>query len=216
MPITPAGAGTDAMANFASLRGPVGLNRVYVKTEAPLDHRQFLDALVAGKTFATNGPLLTFTLGENEIGDAIDLPAGSHELELRASLRSIVPVDNFEVIGNGEVVATLPIDEGGTSGRARQKLSISRSGWYLLRAWNSKATHPVRDFLPFATTSPIYVTVADQPARSPADADFFLAWIDRLIEMASRHDGYNTPDEKTAVLKPLADARSVFLERVAR
>ena len=57
---------------------------------------------------------------------------------------------------------------------------------------------------------------SDQPARSPADADFFLAWIDRLIEMASRHDGYNTPDEKTAVLKPLADARSVFLERAAR
>jgi hypothetical protein len=27
----PAGAGTDAMANFASLRGPVGLNRVYVR-----------------------------------------------------------------------------------------------------------------------------------------------------------------------------------------
>ena len=28
----PAGAGTDAMANFASLRGPVGMNRVYVHT----------------------------------------------------------------------------------------------------------------------------------------------------------------------------------------
>ena len=27
----PAGAGTDAMANYASLRGPVGLNRVYVE-----------------------------------------------------------------------------------------------------------------------------------------------------------------------------------------
>ncbi|MGH7536646.1 MAG: CehA/McbA family metallohydrolase, partial [Gemmatimonadales bacterium] len=28
----PAGAGTDAMANFASLRGPVGMNRVYVRS----------------------------------------------------------------------------------------------------------------------------------------------------------------------------------------
>ena len=28
----PAGAGTDAMTNFASLRGPVGMNRVYVRT----------------------------------------------------------------------------------------------------------------------------------------------------------------------------------------
>ena len=59
----PTGAGTDAMTNYASLRGPVGLNRVYVKTPAPLDHRRFLEALVAGRTFATNGPLLGFTLG---------------------------------------------------------------------------------------------------------------------------------------------------------
>ena len=36
----PAGAGTDAMANFASLRGPVGMNRVYVRSGAPLDYRR--------------------------------------------------------------------------------------------------------------------------------------------------------------------------------
>ncbi len=34
----PAGAGTDAMTNYASLRGPVGLNRVYVKAGVPLTH----------------------------------------------------------------------------------------------------------------------------------------------------------------------------------
>lgn len=34
----PTAAGTDAMANFASLRGPVGLNRVYVEVpEGKLD-----------------------------------------------------------------------------------------------------------------------------------------------------------------------------------
>ena len=38
----PAGAGTDAMANFASLRGPVGLNRVFVKSGTPLDQRRWL------------------------------------------------------------------------------------------------------------------------------------------------------------------------------
>ena len=87
-------------------------------------------------------------------------------------------MDHFEVIGNGEVVATLPLDEGGTSGHARQKIAIARSGWYLLRAWNSKASHPVRDYLPFATTSPIYVTVADRPVRSAANADMLAASLD--------------------------------------
>ena len=212
----PAGAGTDAMANFASLRGPVGLNRVYVKTPAPLDHRRFLDALVAGRTFATNGPLLEFTLGGKPIGDAIELPAGSHRLELRASLRSIVPVDHFELVRNGEVVASLPLDAGGTAGRASQQIPVERSGWYLVRAWNSKALHPVQDVLPFATTSPIYVTVAGEPVRSPDAARYFIAWIDRLIQAASAHAGYNTAEEKAAVLKLLTDARAVFVERAAR
>jgi hypothetical protein len=212
----PTGAGTDAMTNYASLRGPVGLNRVYVKAPAPLDYRQFLDALVAGKSFATNGPLLSFTLGGKEIGDTIELPAGSHQLELQASLQSIVSLDHFEVIGNGKVVASLPLDADGTSGRASQKLEIERSGWYLLRAWNSEPNHPVRDYLPFATTSPIYVTVGGEPVRSPEDADYFIAWIDRLIENARIHEGYNTAEEKSVVLNLLTDARAIYNKQAPR
>jgi hypothetical protein len=85
-----------------------------------------------------------------------------------------------------------------------------------VRAWNSKATHPVRDYLPFATTSPIYVTLGGDPIRSPDDAAYFGAWIDRLIEMATHHDGYNTLEEKAAVLKILGDARAVYVERASR
>jgi Tol biopolymer transport system component len=57
-----AGAGTDAMANFASLHGPVGMNRVYVRSGPPLEHRRWLSALKAGRSFATNGPLLGMTV----------------------------------------------------------------------------------------------------------------------------------------------------------
>ena len=212
----PAGAGTDAMANFASLRGPVGLNRVYAKTPAPLEYRAFLAALVAGRTFATNGPLLRFSLGGGEIGDVIQLPAGSHRLVLEASLRSAVPVDHLEVVRNGEVLVSLPLAEAGTSGDASHEIEVEASGWYLLRAWNSQATHPVLDQLPFATTSPIYVEVADQPLRSPDDAAYFIAWIDRLIEAANAHDGYATAQEKEQVATLLREARAVFAERAAR
>jgi hypothetical protein len=211
----PAGAGTDAMANFASLRGPVGINRVYVKTGAPLEHRRFLDALVAGRSFATNGPLLSLRLGDAEIGGVIRLPAGSHRLTVDASLRSLVPVDHLELVRNGEVMAKLPLGRGGTSGGARREIEVDTSGWYLLRAWNSRATHPVLDRLPFATTSPIYVEVAGQPVRSPEDAAWFVAWIDRLIAAAEAHAGYNTAEEEAEVMKILTDARAVFAARAA-
>src|SRR5207302_3359169 len=55
----PAAAGTDAMANYASLRGPVGLNRVYAAVQKGKGEIAFwLDSLKHGNTFATNGPLL--------------------------------------------------------------------------------------------------------------------------------------------------------------
>ena len=212
----PAGAGTDAMTNFASLRGPVGMNRVYAKSGPALDYRRFLEALRAGRSFATNGPLLGFELGGREVGETLELPAGPQRLEVRAWLRSIVPVDHFEVVGNGRVVASLPLEAGGTAGRARQEIPVERSGWYLLRAWNSRATHPVLDTLPFATTSPIYVRLGGEPARSPEAAGYFLAWVERLIQAAEAHGGYHSAEEKAEVLRVLAEARAVFRQKAER
>ena len=60
----PTAAGTDFMGNYASLRGPVGLNRVYAEVpRGPLKIGPWIAAVKAGKTFATNGPLLRFLAG---------------------------------------------------------------------------------------------------------------------------------------------------------
>ena len=52
----PAGAGTDAFPNFASLRGPAGLVRVFARTGGRLDHGAFLAAIRRGRTFVPNAP----------------------------------------------------------------------------------------------------------------------------------------------------------------
>ena len=60
----PPGAGTDAMANYASLRGPVGMNRVLLDTGGDIDARaRSTAALKAGRTFVSNGPLLGLEVG---------------------------------------------------------------------------------------------------------------------------------------------------------
>ncbi len=217
----PAGAGTDAMTNYSSLRGPVGMNRVFVKTgPGPLEEKRFLEGLKAGRTFATNGPLVELSLRRtspngpwSEPGDEIALPAGTHTLEARVSLRSIVPVDRLEIVGNGVVVATLPLSGDHTTADATVKLPVRGSGWYVLRAWSEHSRHPILDFYPFGTTGPVYVTVADRPVRSAADARYFMAWIDRVREAASRHPGWATPAEKDETLALLDRARREFETR---
>jgi hypothetical protein len=189
----PAAAGTDAMANYASLHGPVGMARVFAKS-VTLDHAKWLAAIKAGRSFATNGPLVEFNLGGKEIGDSLLLKKPG-SVQARVALRSIVGVDDHT-----EAAATLP-------------LTITESGFYLVRAFADRARHPVLDSFPFATTSPIYVEVAGAPARSKADAEYFVAWVDRMQAGARTHAGYNSEAEKNAVLQSLAEARRVVEAR---
>jgi hypothetical protein len=212
----PAGAGTDAMANFASLRGPVGMNRVFAKITGPLDHRRWLAALKAGRTFATNGPLLGLTLDGKELGSELAIGADRGELVARVTLNSIVPVDRLEIVRNGEVVMQVPLTGDRTRVSTTVRLPVQGSGWYLLRARGSGPEYPVLDFYPYATTSPIYVTVAGAPIRSTADADYFLAWIDRLAAAALLHKDWNTEQEKATALTAIRKARAEFERRKAR
>jgi TolB protein len=208
----PAGAGTDAMTNYASLRGPVGTNRVYVASGLPMDRARWYGALQAGKSFATNGPLLRFELGGSPIGGLVTLPAG-RRLSARVWLRSLVPLDHLEIIGNGGVVAAIPLHGERTAADTTVSLDVSGSGWYVLRAYADRAEEPVLDIYPFASTSPIYVTVADRPVRSRADADYFLRWLDRLEAAVSGYDGWNTTQERRLILDHIRAARTVFQER---
>ena len=209
----PAGAGTDAMANFASLRGPVGMNRVYVRSGARLDYRRFLDSLKAGRSFATNGPLLELTIGGRGAGQELSLPAGAHEVTARISLRSNVAIDHLEIVGNGEVVREIPLTGDRTSVAVTVKLPVQGSGWYLLRARSDRAMYPVLDLYPYATTSPVYAAVGGRPVRSAADADYFIRWIERLTEGVKTDSSFNTEGERVHTLKLLEDARAEFERR---
>jgi dipeptidyl aminopeptidase/acylaminoacyl peptidase len=207
----PTGAGTDAMADYASLRGPVGMDRVYVRSgTGPLSRKGLYAGLVAGKTFATNGPLLDFSLGGQPIGSELKLAAGSHRLVAKVSLTSYVPVDHLEIIGNGQVVATVPLTGNRMRYSGTVTLPVDRSGWYLLRAIGDSAHTPVLDVYPYATTSPIYLTVGGAPIRSADDAKYFLAWLDRLAQGVATYAEFNSEAERERVQAQIAAARRVF------
>jgi TolB protein len=209
----PTAAGTDAMANFASLRGPVGLNRVYVKVPiGALNVSSWLRSLKQGQTFATNGPLLGFTLGAKGLGGEIKLKAGENAVPFKAWVRSIVPLDHLQVVCNGAVVREVKLSGDRETADVTDTLPISRSGWCLLRAWSEKPEYPILDLYPYATTSPIYVDVANSAVESPQDGAYFIAWIDRLIEGAKANNDWNTDAERTHVLGVLNQARSVYVK----
>jgi hypothetical protein len=208
----PAAAGTDAMANFASLRGPVGLNRAYASVPlGPLKIEPWLNAVKHGQTFATNGPLLGLKLDGKEVGDTLKLQSGKSEVKLTAWLRSFVPVNHLELICNGKIARELKLNSDGQSADIDDTIPGLQTGWCLLRASNDKATYPVLDLYPYATTSPIYINVANSSPDRRADAAYFEAWIDRMTAGVSKEfQDWNNAEERSAVLKQLAEARMVY------
>jgi TolB protein len=207
----PAAGGTDAMADFASLRGPVGMNRVYARVpDGSLMPGDFTDAIKHGHTFATNGPLLGFRLGNAEIGDELRFDRAQSGVPFAARLKSIVPLEHVEVVCNGEVVRALhrgkPVAQADYSGR----LDLKESGWCVLRASSEGARYPVLDNYAYATTSPIYVTIDGRRPHSTQAAQYFAAWIDRVTEATTAYPDWNNAEEKAHVLGQLAAARAVY------
>jgi hypothetical protein len=109
------------------------------------------------------------------------------------------------------VVRELKLYDDRESVDVEDAIPVSQNGWCLLRAWSEKAEHAVLDAYPYATTSPIYVTVAGSASKPAEDAAYFIAWIDRMIQDARSNRDWNTDAEKTSVLNMLEKARAVYV-----
>ena len=206
----PAGAGTDAMANYASLRGPVGMNRIFLDTGGDMSLAALKAALKAGRTFASNGPLLGLELDGKRPGDTISR-GGPANLRYRIALRSPVAVDHLDLVQNGKVVRSFSLAGDRHNFDGAGELQVDAGGWLLLRGWNEGADPQVLDLYPYATTSPIYLDMPGGPPTAPADAAYFAAWLDRVIGEAESRTDYRNAEERQATLDYLRKSKDRYL-----
>jgi Tol biopolymer transport system component len=205
----PAGAGTDAMANYASLRGPVGMNRVFLDTGGELSPAALRKALKEGRTFASNGPLLGLEVDGKHPGDTVGRKTAG-KLRFRIALRSPVAVDHLELVQNGRVVKAFALKGDRRNFDTAGELQVDTGGWLVLRAWNDGSDPQVLDLYPYATTSPIYLDLPGGPSSVPSDADYFAAWLDRVIADAGSRTDFRNDRERNATLDYLRNARDRF------
>jgi Tol biopolymer transport system component len=205
----PAGAGTDAMTNYASLRGPVGMNRVFLDTSGDMSPAAINAALKAGCTFASNGPLLGLEVDGKRPGGTI-ARAGPGRVKYRIAYRSPVAVDHLELVQNGKVVKAFALTGDRRKLDAGGELQVDVAGWVVLRAWNDGSDPEVLDLYPYATTSPVYFDLPGGLSPDSADAAYFAAWLDRVIADAGSRTDYRTTREREATITYLRTARDHF------
>ncbi|MBM3785581.1 MAG: hypothetical protein FJW30_14550 [Acidobacteria bacterium] len=185
----------------------IGSSRLYAYVGDKLEWGAYVEAIRRGRTFVTNGPLLSLTVDGHIPGDEIQLPASGGTVELNASAQSIVPLEKLEVFSNGKAI------ESSTGTAIRKRIPIQQSGWITVRASHSKPQHPVDDSYIVGETSPIYVRVGSRPTRSKADAEYFITWIDDITRQAQAHTGWRSDKERQHVLGQFQKARQVFVQR---
>ena len=206
--------GEDSISNLH--RTPaVGAARVYAYLGDKLEWSRWVEAIADGRTFVTNGPLVGLEINGKIAGDEIHLPAEGGSVEIHARLETAFPVEKLELLFNGRVVDSFPIEDGGRRADVRKRVDVAASGWFGLRARTEGPVHPIDDAHLHAETGAIYVYTGERPIRSREDGEYFVRWIDEITRQAERHPGWRSEREKAHVLGQFREARAIY-ERRAR
>jgi hypothetical protein len=186
---------------------PLGYNRVYVKLDGPFSYDRWFRALKAGRSFATNGPMLFLTVDGKSPGDLLRM-SGRSKVRIHAEVSSKTPMDRLEIIFKGRTVHTV---RGSGTLTADFSYEVGETGWFAARAFE-KPDHTVR----FAHTSPVYIEVNGQSGVVRHDAQFFIDWIDREIDFYKDLPGFREPAHREAMLRLFKSAREVYASLAAR
>jgi hypothetical protein len=192
-------AGTDSFTNVADHYTPGG-GRVYVHAGQPLDYQQWTRNYKRGRSFASNGPSILYTLDGREPGDEIRMSAGAaRKFRLKALVESQIPLDRVEVIVNGK-----PLVSRSAAGQKRialdEPIALERSSWVAVRALGPWHRLVLNDAGAFAHTSPVYVYFGDQPISFRGDVRFYIDWVERLIARVKERGRFTTPERLAEVV----------------
>ena len=170
------------------LKNPVGYNRLYVHLGRRFSYDRWFRGMKAGMAFATNGPMLFFSIDHCELGSTLKVPV-EQKFRGRASLNVIsqAAIDRAEILFNGEIIHEF--SAGGASELTREfDISLDSSGWVAARVFEENppseragAGGTVR----FAHTNPIYIEIGFPMKPRRDAAEYYLDWCKELLAASS-------------------------------
>jgi hypothetical protein len=209
----PACGATDACMNRWDT-WPLGGNRTYVYMPGEdFDTHAWLAGIAAGRTFATNGPLITgFEVDGAMPGETLYFSSPGKSLSGSVAVTSAFPLDRVEIIKNGEVATSFAI--GGSESSIDTTFSIwtDESCWLAARVYGANDEwYPVGDSL-FAHTSPLYIHRFGMPVLVKEDAIYLYDWIGDLMSIIETDGEFSDPLDSLTVLDRLETAREYYLD----
>jgi hypothetical protein len=192
----------------------LGAVRTYARLGSGEDfgYGPWVEAVRAGRTFVTNGPLLTLEVDGQGPGAVFDRPAGSGPLRVRAEARGAVPFDTLELLADGIVIASKEASGNRQAAALEADWHTEQSGWLAARCWG-------RDRLAdgqcaYAHTSPVYAVVDGRPPRAdPHAAAALRAVLDRTLDWVDQEARCETERQREHLRAVLTEARQELQRR---
>lgn len=205
-------AGSDAFTNVAD-HYTLGGGRVYVQSGSPFRYEDWVRAFKQGRSFASNGPVLTLAVNGKSPGEELRLAAGGpRQVRVRATVGSRLPLEKVEVVVNGQVALSRPATTG-SSWSIDEEIALERSSWIALRAYGPWNRLVLNDLQALAHSSPVYVFLGDQPIGSRADLRRYREWIEQLIARVEQRGRFATVERKQEVVELFRRALDIYRQR---
>ncbi len=161
-----ASAGTDVMLDYHRTMA-VGTTRIYVHVPGPFRIGPYLEALKAGKSFVTTGPLLDFRVEGARPGEAL---GQGGEAAWKLTLAHTGPVAQVDLLVNGATVETLSGLAGPGVRELSGALTLPAGGWVAARVHGGEESWPGMNGSVFAQTSPVWIGQVGSLDPAAADA----------------------------------------------
>jgi hypothetical protein len=208
-------AGSDTFMNATDQdefsNPPAGV-RAFVRIDGEFSTESWCQGVRAGRTFVTNGPMLSLDVTHEGTayapGDEIKAHAGD-TVRIEAQAGSIFQMERVELLVNGHTVESTASADGVRQASLTYEFAVDSSCWVALRAIGAKDERVMDDYV-FSHTSPVYVTVDGKPQRSPDDAAYFADWIDRLIAMTAERGVFESERERDDVIAEFGKGRAYY------
>jgi hypothetical protein len=195
----------------------LGSVRTYARLEGGQEwsYKNWIEAVRAGRTFISNGPLLHFTVAGEEAGTAMDVPEGTKKLLVRAEARSLIPFAHLEIVRNGAVVGRQPSAGPLEPTSFELEIEVGGSSWLAARCRGEQPIlHRPANQPMFAHSSPVYVNVAGRPMLPAADQVAVLrGHLDQMLEWVRTRARCETDHQRQHLAGVFHQARELLRER---
>jgi hypothetical protein len=172
---------------------PAGAVRTYARLFGSdhLTYAAWIEAVRAGRTFVTEGPLLLFTVNDADPG--AELANRASTVRIRTEVLGRHPIDRIEIVADGQVIA---------EGSSPLETETAAGSWWAARCLSG---HRIT-----AHTSPIYTSKVSSYALRKEALHYLAGHFHRMIDWTREVGRFATPAQRDHLAQVFQAAQNVL------